>query len=187
MPVFNYYYNQHLLPYEAQQAPESPLAASPKYRILQTQDSPPEGDELVQTVGGLQVWQNPAALPFAFTVPSSAIGSGVKLTKDAVAEVPAGYAGTNHIVATVNSPGTQPETLAVLVTHYPGWRVTVDGQPAPLTLANGYLGVQVLPGEHKYTFEFDPPLYRLGAVISIITLIAVVIMLVFKRESRYLA
>jgi hypothetical protein len=187
MPVFNYYYNQHLLTYEGQQAPESPLAASPKYRILQTQDGAPEGDELVQTVGGLQVWQNPAALPFAFTVPSSSIGSGAKLTKDAVVEVPARYAGTNHIVATVNSPGAQAETLVVLANNYPGWRVYIDGQPAPLTPANDYLGVQVLPGEHKYTFEFDPLLYRLGVVISIITLIAVVIMLVLKRESRYLS
>jgi hypothetical protein len=187
MPVFNYHYNQRLTTYEAQQALDSPIAASPKYRILQTLDGPPEGGNLIHSAEDIQVWRNPTALPFAFTAPTSLISSRVKVTNTVVTEVPAHYAGTNHIVATVNSPGTQAETLVLLVSDYPGWRAQIDGQPAPLIPANDYLGVQTLPGEHTYTFEFDPPLHRLGAIISIITLSVVVIMLSLKREGRYLS
>jgi hypothetical protein len=177
MPVFNFYYNQHLTTRDAQQAPESPFMATPKYQLWQTQDGTPEGGELVLSSEGIQVWRMPAALPFAFTASDTLISSSAKLSNDLITAAQAHYDGPNRVVAMVNSPGTQAETLVVLVSDYPGWRLQIDGQLAPLTPVNAYLGAQVLPGEHTYTFEFDPPLYRVGALITIITLIVIVIML----------
>jgi hypothetical protein len=184
MPVFNFYYNQRMATRDAQQAPESPVTASPKYDIRQTQDEAPEGGELINSSEGIQVWRMSAALPFAFTAPTELINSGVKLTNDIVEEAQARYVGTNRVVATVNADEAQAKTLTVLVSNYPGWRVQIDGQPAQLTPVNEYLGVQVLPGEHTYTFEFAPLQYYIGAVISLITLILVIVMLLPKYNSR---
>jgi hypothetical protein len=62
--------------------------------------------------------------------------------------------------------------LIVNEQHTKDWRVTVDGEPAPLLRVN-YLaqGVVVPPGPHTVRFYYDPPSFKLGAGLSLLGLV----------------
>jgi len=50
---------------------------------------------------------------------------------------------------------------------YPGWRVTVDGNPAPLLRADYALrGVALPPGKHTVEFTFRSRPAQLGLLLS---------------------
>jgi Bacterial membrane protein YfhO len=63
---------------------------------------------------------------------------------------------------------------AVLVltdTWDPGWRATVDGQPAAVLRANHALrGIMLGPGQHRIEFSFEPSWLLPGAIVSISSL-----------------
>lgn len=65
------------------------------------------------------------------------------------------------------------ETLIVTVqeTAYPGWQVTVDGQPGKLESIGGQIGVLIPPGEgvREIVFAYRPPLFFIGGTITLIT------------------
>ncbi len=67
---------------------------------------------------------------------------------------------------------TTPAAAILTLAHpdYPGWRATIDGQPAEILRAYGALTAVVVPaGEHTVRFTYDPLTYRLGALISLAT------------------
>lgn len=54
---------------------------------------------------------------------------------------------------------------------YPGWRATVDGEPAPILRANGFVRAVLLsPGEHTLEFTFAPASLVAGAACSAVAL-----------------
>ncbi len=60
-----------------------------------------------------------------------------------------------------------PGYLVLSDADYPGWRATVDGQPAPILRANGFVRAVLLsPGEHTVEFTFAPPSLVAGAACS---------------------
>jgi hypothetical protein len=73
---------------------------------------------------------------------------------------------------------------AVLVfseAYFPGWRVTVDGRPAPVLRADGALLAASVPaGTHEVEFDYSPPLLVWGAIISLLALAASVVVMVKK-------
>jgi hypothetical protein len=55
---------------------------------------------------------------------------------------------------------------------YPGWQARVDGQPAPVYRANYLLrAVPVEAGQHRVEVYYDPPLFKVGLAITILTLL----------------
>ena len=62
--------------------------------------------------------------------------------------------------------------LSLAQPHYPGWRVFVDGEESELLRAYGALGAVALPaGDHVVELKYDPPSWRLGALLSGLTLL----------------
>jgi len=58
---------------------------------------------------------------------------------------------------------------------YPGWRASVDGQPVPVLRVNRVLrGVILPPGEHRVVFRFAPTSLRIGGLLSLVGVIALV-------------
>ena len=58
-----------------------------------------------------------------------------------------------------------------LLAAFPGWRVSIDGQPARLEIVGGQVAV-VLPtdeSQHEIVFEYRPPLLILGGAITLAT------------------
>jgi hypothetical protein len=75
----------------------------------------------------------------------------------------------------VNTPANA--VLSVAHPDYPGWQATVDGQPADILRAYGALSAVVVPeGEHTIEFVYNPLTYRIGAIVSLLTWAAIVIL-----------
>jgi hypothetical protein len=57
--------------------------------------------------------------------------------------------------------------------YYPGWQARVDGQSAPIYRANYLLrAVPVEGGQHRVEVYYDPPLFKVGLAITLLTLLA---------------
>lgn len=81
----------------------------------------------------------------------------------------------------------KPTLVTASESWYPGWQVTVDGQPAPLIKADSaFLGVHIPAGNHRIVFTYQSPAYyRLSRIISLITLL--ILALIVFRPSPHLA
>ncbi len=77
-----------------------------------------------------------------------------------------------EITATLASSGW----LVLSDTYYPGWQATVDGQPAEISQANVmFRAVALSAGEHTVLFEFKPRSLQIGAWVSGMTLVGLLI------------
>ena len=68
-----------------------------------------------------------------------------------------------ELSASLDRPG-----LVILAdTYYPGWRLTIDGKPAPIFRANRMMrGAAVPAGEHTLVYTYEPASFRIGAIVS---------------------
>lgn len=82
--------------------------------------------------------------------------------------------GSNHSVRLeVDAP--ERSLLVVTDTWYPGWRATVDGDPASIERVNWrFRGVYLEPGGHSVRFDYRPRGVIAGAALSAIGLLALV-------------
>ncbi len=98
---------------------------------------------------------------------------------------PAG--GRNRIELTARA---QSRGLLVLSeVYYPGWRATVDGEPARIYEVDGALrGVVVPRGESRVVFRYSPWSFRIGALLSLAAFLgALLAVLLAWRKSRLIA
>lgn len=59
-------------------------------------------------------------------------------------------------------------------TYYPGWRVTIDGEPTPLYRANSIVRAVYVPaGAHTVEFSFLPLDFVVGTAVSLLTLLVI--------------
>jgi hypothetical protein len=70
---------------------------------------------------------------------------------------------------------TEKKSFLVLnEAHFPGWEASIDGEPSLILRANVLVrGVLVPPGRHTVDFSYRPMSFRVGLVISLLTLAAV--------------
>ena len=67
----------------------------------------------------------------------------------------------------------RPGLVILADTYYPGWRLTIDGKPAPIYRANRLMrGAAVPAGEHTLVYTYEPQSFRVGAIVSGAGLIA---------------
>jgi len=80
----------------------------------------------------------------------------------------------NRVVVRAAGPGQ----LVLSEINYPGWQVSVDGQPARLETAQGALrAVTLAAGPHVVTFEFRPAAVYAGLALSLLGLAALLCLL----------
>ena len=76
----------------------------------------------------------------------------------------------NHVTIKTRQEGSG--FLVLMDSYFPGWTVKVDGEEKPVLRANHfYRAVQLGPGEHTLEFEYFPEGFKLGLVISGISLL----------------
>ena len=79
----------------------------------------------------------------------------------------------------------EPVFVVLADTDYPGWRASVDGEPAQLYRADhAYRAVWVPAGEHEVELRFVPSTLRLGAVVSGLALLAIAGLLALGYSRR---
>jgi hypothetical protein len=101
----------------------------------------------------------------------------------------AGLAGTSTVAAHRASRRTldvRAERAAMVVVSeawFPGWHATVDGHVAPVVRLDGIvLGVPVAAGHHSVELRYRPPGLRAGALVSGLTVVALVIGAAVRRR-----
>jgi hypothetical protein len=83
---------------------------------------------------------------------------------------------------------THPGYLVLDDSYYPGWQATVNGHPAKIVVANeNFRAVAVAPGIDTIDFRYRSASFRIGAIVSILAamglLVALVVML-WRRRRR---
>ncbi len=157
----------------------------------------PEPYRMLLSVGGLNVFENPRALPRAFIVhhgrrpPDEAAAvamlrsegfdyRGLVLVHDEPhppLQLGPGRPDpdeTAHLLAdtgeeiAVEAHLTRPGYLVLADQHYPGWEARIDGEPARLLRLDYLLkGVRLPAGRHTVQFLFRPRSVRHGLVLTI--------------------
>lgn len=158
-----------------------PVTVVPNY-IIRHKDIPqPEQTILVTEIEDHLIYKNTAALPFAFTVPLETLlplenGETPPLLPAEVNAATVGTYDNNHyqVILNVSDPN---QILVISGTHFPGWNVTIDGEPAALVNVGGLMATNTLMGEHTYTFSYQPASFYFGLAISLASLFAIIVIL----------
>ena len=88
-----------------------------------------------------------------------------------------------RVTVTVDAPRAGWVVLADL--HYPGWTAEVDGREADIAAADAAVrAVAVAPGRHTVAFDYRPLSYRAGALVSALSVLAILLVLVAARIRR---
>jgi hypothetical protein len=115
------------------------------------------------------------------------LDAGVALETD---QTPSGEA---HIVRYSNSDVlidaslAGPGFLVLTDSHYPGWKVFVDGSERKLLRANYFFRAVSLPaGNHSVNFVYDPVSFKIGAAVSTLSagLLMMIPFIVYVRQKR---
>lgn len=128
--------------------------------VLAEYDLPGSGLILLKQMGNTRIYENPYVMPRAWVQRVDApLGEGV-LSTPGVEIMP------NKIRVEAEGPGL----LVLSEVQYPGWTVSVDGQPAEIQSAGGLLrSVRLTEGRHQAVFAFQPTLLYIGLALAVLS------------------
>ena len=113
------------------------------------------------------------------------------ILKSFAATAPTPYAGA-HIVSydsesvKIETQSDAPAILMLNDANYPGWRVFVNGRPASILQADYLFRAVIVPaGRATVEFDYEPASFRIGALISLAGLVALVVPLFGRRAWRH--
>ncbi len=85
----------------------------------------------------------------------------------------------------VRTESTRAGFLVTSDAFYPGWRASIDGRVVPLYRADYAIrGVPVPAGEHTVRFDYRPRSFYLGAGISLVSMLLLIVLAVRERLFR---
>jgi hypothetical protein len=85
-----------------------------------------------------------------------------------------------ELAATLQHPGF----VILADAYYPGWKLTIDGRPAPIYRTNRLMrGAAVKAGRHTLVYTYDPDSFRVGAALSIAGLCALAALVPWARHG----
>jgi hypothetical protein len=91
----------------------------------------------------------------------------------------------NSLELKINAP--RPGLLSMADAYYDGWSATINGQPAPILIANYAFRAIALPqGDVRLKLSYLPVGFIPGAIISLFSLIAVVMLTLRRWNSSSL-
>ncbi|HEY6051650.1 MAG TPA: YfhO family protein, partial [Thermoanaerobaculia bacterium] len=78
-----------------------------------------------------------------------------------------------------------PALVGTSMTAWPGWKLSVDGRPAPLLSYNhAFLGFRVPAGRHEARLRYLPDSFLAGAAISLTSLALAAALLLMRSPGR---
>jgi hypothetical protein len=119
----------------------------------------------------------PNAVPYAFAMALTSIQMHTNAYELPTREWARAMEYEHHVDSViVFANGVLEETLiGAQETAYPGWQVTVNGQPRQLESLYGYVGVRVYPKDGEglqVVFSYQPRVLYAGAMITIVSAVA---------------
>src|SRR6185437_8703339 len=73
----------------------------------------------------------------------------------------------------IDATATNRSLLVLTDSFYPGWKATVDGKPASIERVDYVLrGVSIGPGHHTIVMRYQPTSWRIGWIVSLVALLA---------------
>lgn len=91
--------------------------------------------------------------------------------------------GPQRVVLDVNL--TVPGIVVLAEIFYPGWKLTIDNQPAPILRANRAMrGAAVEAGKHRLVYTYDPLSFRVGVIVSLTSMVVLVGFLAWSSWPR---
>ncbi len=151
------------------------LDALPRAFVVHQAEVIPDDDQAVARM------RDPAFDPIRTVI--LADGEPLAGSGDAMVEM-VSYAPEEVIVdVTTDAPGY----LVLTDTFYPGWRASVDGEPAEISRADvAFRAVRLEPGAHRVEFRYRPASVRWGAWISGVALfiwLGVLVWALWRRRA----
>ena len=91
--------------------------------------------------------------------------------------------GQNHVRMKVES--SKPQWLFFSDLFYPGWKATIDGNPVKIYKANyAFRAIQVPKGSYEVDWKYDPVLFKIGCLVSLLTLLFQIYLLARRRPQK---
>jgi hypothetical protein len=95
------------------------------------------------------------------------------------APTPATLTTDGNETVTVRADAVRPGYLILDDSAYPGWKATLDGRPVPWRPANeNFRAVAIPAGRHVISFRYDPGSFVLGAIVSALSALALLVLAV---------
>jgi hypothetical protein len=173
--------------------------------------SMPDAKEVFTGRSGFKVFQNPHAFPRAWAVhelvTAPNLAEGQALIRDHLEDMHSkAFTVTEPAPRSRVQPCTSPDTIAVGAykaeqvsiraemacdgmvvlsdTFYPGWKATVDNQPARVYEVNlAMRGVLVPKGVHDIEYRYAPASVYMGALLSAIGIVGASLIAILQRGS----
>jgi hypothetical protein len=148
--------------------------AQPQYLTQSRTEPDPQtgGAVLKAVVEDYNVYELKDSLPLAFVVSKSELAKGNEageLQRQDVTPMLPAFSSPGHVE--VIAEGHGDDMLVVLITHYPGWIVRMDGERQELKNVGGYLAVELPQGPHQFEFIYSPRSFYVGLLISLLATI----------------
>ncbi|MBI3342148.1 YfhO family protein [Candidatus Curtissbacteria bacterium] len=84
---------------------------------------------------------------------------------------------------TIRTNSKEPKLLFVSDNYYPGWKATVDGDRTEILRADyTFMAIALTPGEHTVRFYFDSDSFKLGLLVSALSLAATLFLSLRKNR-----
>lgn len=178
-------------------------------------DTLPRGFEIEKVIDGVIVAADTRALPRARLVPvvrtfastdamiAHVEANGVDPSREVLVDIPIDVQTPEHgdtppgLAAitvwdwnrvVVETDAANPAVLVLAEAYYPGWEAIIDGEKSAEVFPAYHLlrGVAVPQGRHTVEFVFRPRSFTLGAVVSLISLAALILaaVTIIARRTR---
>ncbi len=132
-------------------------------------------------------WEKPDTLPYSYRVPLRLLDTAnIPLTAERVTPIRPLVRASDYIGLVVQGAGGDRAVVVAGEVAYPGWRVWVDGSPAPLESVGGYIGVR-LPlstQDHTVLFVYRPRLVIVCLWVTLITAVGCILALLRIDRAR---
>ncbi|KFN04134.1 multidrug transporter [Bacillus clarus] len=103
-----------------------------------------------------------------------------KLTENRLQNI---YYKNNYLKGEINS--SKDGLLYLSVPYSKGWTIKVDGKETEFTKANSaFIGVPITKGAHIIEMNYVTPYFKLGMIISIVSLIICLALFIFTNKNR---
>lgn len=77
------------------------------------------------------------------------------------------------------------QNLVTTIPYSKGWQAKVDGKPVKINRTLGvFIGLKMKPGTHQITLKYRTPGVLVGAILSIIGIISLIVFTLFLKKNK---